>query len=518
MAPEGVLNPAGTDGPAHGAGTDEHGSGLLVLTPLRVEAAMAGSAGARVVRTGAGPERAAAAARRAAAERAGAVAVLGVGGALVPGLAAGDLVVAEAVDGPEGRFEPASPRLLVAALRRAGLTASAGVVHSAARVVTGDGRGRAAAHGAVVADTESYWLAAASAGRPFAVVRSVVDGPGRELRRPGVVADGVRALASLRRAMPVLGAWAEACRPRTVLLAGPRSFCAGVDRAIEIVERALDRFGPPVHVRRQIVHNTHVVRRLEAEGAVFVHELDEVPDETTVVLSAHGVSPAVKDEAERRGLRVVDATCPLVAKVHTEARRFARQGRQVVLIGHDGHDEVEGTLGEVPGTVLVGSVEDVEALDVPGAAPIGLLNQTTLAPSDVAEVADAVRRRFADVVEPSVSDICFATENRQQAVEAVAGDVDLVLVVGSANSSNSQRLVEVAERAGTRAHLVEDPDAIELDWLRRAGSVGLTAGASAPERVVEEVVEALCGLGPVDVHERTVVDEHVRFQLPLEVR
>lgn len=518
MAPEGVLSPTGTDGAPRAAGTDERGSGLLVLSPLRVEAAMAGSAGARVVRTGAGPERAAAAARRASAEPAAAVAVLGVGGALVPGLAAGDLVVAEAVDGPAGRIEPASPRLLVAALRRAGLAASAGVVHSAARVVTGDGRERAAATGAVVADTESYWLAPAFAGRPFAVVRSVVDGPGRELRRPGVVADGVRALASLRRAMPVLGAWAEACRPRTVLLAGPRSFCAGVDRAIEIVERALERFGAPVYVRRQIVHNTHVVRRLEAEGAVFVHELDEVPDGTTVVLSAHGVAPAVKDEAGRRGLRVVDATCPLVAKVHTEARRFSRQGRRVVLIGHDGHDEVEGTLGEVPGTVLVGSVGDVEALDVPGAVPIGLLNQTTLAPSDVAEVADAVRRRFADVAEPSVSDICFATENRQQAVEAVAGDADLVLVVGSANSSNSQRLVEVAERAGARAHLVEDPDAIELDWLRGAGVVGLTAGASAPERLVEEVVEALCGLGPVDVHERTVVDEHVRFQLPLEVR
>ncbi len=518
MAPEGILSVTGTEAEAPVAGTAGHGSGLLVLTPLRVEAAMAGSSGARVVRTGAGPERAAAAAQRASGQEAQAVAVVGVGGALVADLGAGDLVVGEAVDGPGGRVELGSPRLLVAALRRAGLAATAGVVRSSGSVVTGGQREQAAATGAVVADTESYWLAPAAAGRPFAVVRAVVDGPGRELRRPAVVTEGIRALASLRRAMPVLSSWAEACCPRTVLLAGPRSFCAGVDRAIEIVERVLERFGAPVYVRRQIVHNAHVVRRLEAEGAVFVEELDEVPDGTTVVLSAHGVAPAVKEEAGRRGLRVVDATCPLVAKVHSEARRFSKQGRQVVLIGHDGHDEVEGTLGEVPGTMLVGSVDDVDALDVPLGAPVALLNQTTLAPSDVAEVARAVRRRFADVVEPPVSDICFATENRQQAIEAIAGDVDLVLVVGSANSSNSQRLVEVAERAGAQAYLVEDPDAIELEWLKSAEVVGLTAGASAPEQLVQEVVDALGGLGPVDVHERVVVDERVRFQLPSEVR
>ena len=305
---------------------------------------------------------------------------------------------------------------------------------------------------------------------------------------------------------------------RKLVLAGPRSFCAGVERAIEIVERALERRGAPVYVRRQIVHNAHVVADLESRGAVFVHELDEVPAGSTVVLSAHGVAPAVRQDARDRGLSVIDATCPLVAKVHTEARRFANQGRTVVLIGHAGHDEVEGTLGEVPGTVVVGSVADVAGLDLDPATPVALLNQTTLAPDDVVDVAAAVRARFASVVEPAAGDICYATQNRQDAVRAIAGDVDVVLVVGSANSSNSNRLVEVAERCGVPAHLLEDESGLDPAWLEGTRAVGITAGASTPESLVERVVSAIAGLGPVERSEHPVTEEHVRFPLPHEVR
>lgn len=306
--------------------------------------------------------------------------------------------------------------------------------------------------------------------------------------------------------------------PVQVVLAGPRSFCAGVERAIEIVERALERFGAPVYVRRQIVHNSHVVAGLERAGAVFVQELDEVPERATVVLSAHGVTPAVRADAVARGLRVIDATCPLVAKVHAEARRFSRQGRHVLLIGHRGHDEVEGTLGEVPGTFLLESEADVDALPLDAGAEVGLLTQTTLAPDEVGPIARAVRARFAGTAEPASSDICFATQNRQEAVRAVAAECDVVLVVGSANSSNSNRLVEVAERAGARAHLVEDAGAIDPRWLDGAARLGVSAGASTPEALVAGVVDRLRALGPVEVTTRDVVDEDVFFQLPPEVR
>jgi 4-hydroxy-3-methylbut-2-enyl diphosphate reductase len=327
-----------------------------------------------------------------------------------------------------------------------------------------------------------------------------------------------------------------------VLLAGPRSFCAGVERAIEIVERMLDQHGPPVYVRKQIVHNAHVVGRLAARGAIFVEELNEVPDGAAVVFSAHGVAPAVRDEAARRGLRVVDATCPLVSKVHVEARRFAEQGYQVVLIGHEGHEEVEGTLGEARAArggpvVLAGSVRDVERLAPPDPAKVAYLMQTTLAVEEAAEVADAIRARFPDARGPHSEDICYATTNRQRAVRAisqrnggapapggesaasdVAGAADLVLVVGSANSSNSLRLVETSVRAGTPAHLVDDVSKIELGWLAGARVIGLTAGASAPPALVDEVISALGGLGHVDVEERVVATESVTFNLPKEVR
>lgn len=326
----------------------------------------------------------------------------------------------------------------------------------------------------------------------------------------------MRSLGHVGRA---LARWSAAVSPRTALLAGPRSFCAGVDRAIEVVERALEKYDPPVYVRKQIVHNVHVVRDLEQRGAVFVDELDEVPEGATVVFSAHGVSPEVRNEAQRRDLGVIDATCPLVTKVHTEAKRFASRDNLVVLIGHEGHEETEGTLGEAPdSTVLVEKPEDVAHIDAPEDGNISYLMQTTLATDEAQSVVDALKERFPQAQGPSSEDICYATTNRQSAVRAVADDTDLVLVVGSRNSSNSKRLVEVAERSGTPAYLVDDPAGIELEWLVGARTIGLTAGASAPPALVSEVIEALRGLGHVDVTERSVTTESVHFTLPKEVR
>jgi 4-hydroxy-3-methylbut-2-enyl diphosphate reductase len=303
-----------------------------------------------------------------------------------------------------------------------------------------------------------------------------------------------------------------------VVLAAPRSFCAGVDRAVEIVERALDRFGPPVYVRRQIVHNRHVVEDLERQGAVFVEELDDVPEGATVVFSAHGVAPAVRARADGRGLRVIDATCPLVAKVHAEARRFARQGYRLVLIGHAGHDETEGTLGEVPGIALVEDEDDVAGVDVDDPGRVAYLTQTTLALDEVSGVVASLRKRFPALVGQANDDICYATQNRQDAVRALARDCDAVLVAGSANSSNSNRLAEVAERAGCAARLVDDESDLDLVWLAGAGTVGITAGASTPNSVVDRLVAALAALGPVEVTERRVTEESLRFALPKELR
>jgi 4-hydroxy-3-methylbut-2-enyl diphosphate reductase len=300
-----------------------------------------------------------------------------------------------------------------------------------------------------------------------------------------------------------------------VLLAGPRSFCAGVERAIETVEQAIARFGAPVYVRRQIVHNRHVVGELETRGAVFVHELDEVPDGATVVFSAHGVAPAVHETARTRGMRVVDATCPLVAKVHHEVRRFTERGYQVVLIGHHGHDETEGTLGEAPGVALVENPADVAALDVRDPEKVAYITQTTLSPQDVAGVVRELSNRFPSVVGPHSADICYATQNRQDAVVAMAGECDLILVVGSSNSSNAARLVEVATRAGCPARLIEDESQLGADLLRGADTVGVTAAASTPPAVVERVVTAL---NPTSVEERVLRTEHVNFPLPVEVR
>jgi 4-hydroxy-3-methylbut-2-enyl diphosphate reductase len=310
--------------------------------------------------------------------------------------------------------------------------------------------------------------------------------------------------------------WADLAGPRSVVLAGPRSFCAGVDRAIDIVEQALRRYPRPVYVRRQIVHNAHVVADLQRQGAVFVDELDEVPDNTAVVFSAHGVAPAVRAEAKRRNLTVVDATCPLVAKVHTEARRFLARGDTVLLVGHDGHDETEGTLGE--GDIqLVRTRADAAGVRVDDPSRVSYLTQTTLAVDEVAQVVDVLRERFPLLSAPPTEDICYATTNRQQAVLAIADECDIVIVVGSQNSSNSKRLVEVAERAGTPAYLVDDASSIAPEWIMNARRIGLTAGASAPPHLVDEVIGTLRALGPVDVVEREVTREDIRFTLPKEV-
>ncbi|MEY2742045.1 MAG: hypothetical protein RIS21_413, partial [Planctomycetota bacterium] len=265
-----------------------------------------------------------------------------------------------------------------------------------------------------------------------------------------------------------------------VYLASPRGFCAGVERAIEIVERALDLFNPPVYVRKEIVHNLHVVEGLRRRGAIFVDELDQVPSGAVTIFSAHGVSPAVRDDASARGLRIIDATCPLVAKVHVEAIRYAKEGYTILMIGHDGHEEVEGTMGEAPERMLlVTSVDDVAKLPLPNDARVAVLTQTTLSVDDTAEILAAIRRRFPTADTPAKDDICYATQNRQSAVKQLAPRCDLVLVIGSDNSSNSQRLKEVAIQHGTRAHLVSDKDGLQPEWFDGVASVLVTAGASA---------------------------------------
>ncbi|MGH3208987.1 MAG: 4-hydroxy-3-methylbut-2-enyl diphosphate reductase [Trebonia sp.] len=498
--------------------------GLLVLAPLRLEANAVRrgltNPASHVLHTGMGATRARKSAGKSQPRPFGAMVVMGTAAGLSADLSPGDLVVASEVTDGETTVELPGADLLAAELRRAGLTARAGRLITVQKLVKSSERLRLAADGYLAADMETAALLGASHGRPMAVIRAVSDA-GLDLGtlRPGMISGGIAALRSLRKAAPVAEKWAAACRERTVLLAGPRSFCAGVERAIEIVERALEMRGAPVYVRKQIVHNTRVVSDLEQRGAVFVDELDEVPDGATVVFSAHGVSPAVRDDASGRGLSVIDATCPLVSKVHAEARRFAREGYTVALIGHAGHEEVEGTLGEAPSsTVLVQTAEDVAGLSVQDPSKLAYLMQTTLAIDEAADVAGALREKFPQMRAPGSDDICYATTNRQAAVRAVATEADVVLVAGSANSSNSVRLVERSERAGTPAHLIDGATDIDLSWLSGASVVGLTAGASAPPAVVSEIIAALSGLGTVTVTERVTTTESVQFGLPREVR
>ena len=521
--------------------------GLLVYAPLRFEANAVRRGLTRptshVQRTGMGATRSRKSAAQSKPGPFGAMVVMGTAAGLAADLSPGDLVVATEVTDGETTVTLPGADLLAAELRRAGLNARAGRIVQVKKIIGSSERTRLAADGYLAADMESAALvvavkglvpsapepaesaglnavdaaalAAATAGHPVAVIRAISDGG----FGPGVVTGGIAALRSLRAAAPVAERWAAACRERTVLLAGPRSFCAGVERAIEIVERALELRGAPVYVRKQIVHNTRVVSDLEQRGAIFVDELDEVPNGATVVFSAHGVAPAVRSDASERSLSVIDATCPLVSKVHAEARRFAEKGYTVALIGHAGHEEVEGTLGEAPdSTVLVQTAADVAALSVENPAKVAYLMQTTLAIDEAADVSGALREKFPQMRAPGSDDICYATTNRQAAVRAVAVEADVVLVAGSKNSSNSVRLVERSEREGTPAHLIDGATDIDLSWLADASVVGLTAGASAPPAVVSEIITALSGLGTVTVTERVTTTESVQFGLPREVR
>jgi 4-hydroxy-3-methylbut-2-enyl diphosphate reductase len=303
------------------------------------------------------------------------------------------------------------------------------------------------------------------------------------------------------------------------LLASPRGYCAGVERAVETVERALSLYGPPVYVRKQIVHNAHVVAELEARGAVFVESETDAPEGSTLVLSAHGVAPSVYERAAERRLHTIDATCPLVTKVHVQARRYAADGHRVVLIGHAGHEEVVGTMGEAPdATLLVQSVADAEALELPAGAPVAYITQTTLSVDETAEIIEVLKRRFPHIRGPQREDICYATSNRQWAVKELLGEVELLLVIGSRNSSNSNRLVEVARAAGIPAHLIDDETEIDERWLEDVETVGVTSGASAPERLVRRVCDWFRAYGVREIKPFASVFEDVVFRLPVELR
>jgi 4-hydroxy-3-methylbut-2-enyl diphosphate reductase len=306
---------------------------------------------------------------------------------------------------------------------------------------------------------------------------------------------------------------------RKILLASPRGYCAGVERAVETVEKALDLYGAPVYVRKQIVHNLHVVRDLEARGAIFVDEVAEVPEGETVVFSAHGVAPAVHAQASDRQLHTIDATCPLVTKVHVQARRYAADGYTVLLIGHAGHEEVVGTMGEAPGSiVLVESEAAVDALSFPEGTRLAYITQTTLSVDETSSIIGALRNRFPDIHAPKREDICYATSNRQWAVKEMLGEIDLLLVVGSRNSSNSNRLVDVARAGGIASFLIDDDTEIEESWLGDAEVVGITSGASAPEKLVVRVCDWFRARGVTDIEPYRLVDEDVEFRLPVELR
>jgi 4-hydroxy-3-methylbut-2-enyl diphosphate reductase len=483
----------------------------VVCTPLGVEkAALRGAVSAAVVRTGAGPSR--------RVNAAGPVLVAGVAGALSGQLRPGDLVVAQEFRSADSATPSHAAALLFGALQRLGLPVRLGPLLSCEHIIDGRHRAAAAVTGALAVDTESAYLARHAPAGQTVALRAIVDTADAPLLRPGTAWRGITALRALRAAAPAIDQWAAAAGDRQVLLASPRSFCAGVERAVGIVERALQRFGPPIYVRRQIVHNRCVVRDLERRGAVFVDEVDQVPQGGTVVFSAHGVAPSVRRDAAARRLRVIDATCPLVAKVHSEVRRFAEKGNTVFLIGHGEHEEVVGTRGEASDRVVV-VANPTEAARVQPTDPrkVAYAMQTTLAADEAERTAAVLRERFPALVASPREDICYATTNRQAAIREIAQRSDLVLVLGSQNSSNSRRLVEVAERSGAAAYLVDDAHGVDLCWLTKARRVGITAGASAPPHLVDEVVRCLSGLGSITVQEVSVAEEDVRFTLPREV-
>jgi 4-hydroxy-3-methylbut-2-en-1-yl diphosphate reductase len=310
-----------------------------------------------------------------------------------------------------------------------------------------------------------------------------------------------------------------AATPEKLLLAAPRGYCAGVDRAVQTVEHALDIYGAPVYVRKEIVHNKHVVEKLRERGAIFVEEETEVPEGSTVVFSAHGVAPSVHANAAQRRLHAIDATCPLVTKVHVEAKKFAAEGYTIVLVGHAGHEEVEGTMGEAPDSiVLIETVEDAEALTVPDPDKVAYISQTTLSVDETGTIINALRAKFPNIVGPRTDDICYATTNRQAALKQMAAECDLVLVIGSQNSSNSQRLVEVARDYGAESHLIDNEGQVREEWLEGKRVVGISSGASAPEELVQRLVAFFRDRGTEDVSEFEVIKEDVRFMLPKKIR
>jgi 4-hydroxy-3-methylbut-2-enyl diphosphate reductase len=507
---------------------------LAVLTAVRSEAEAIGGG---VMLTGVGMEQAGTTGARMREQLAAGtpVALAGIARRLDPDLAPGALVVAtelRTTDGTPPRRLPGAD-LVAGDLARLGLHVRTGPLVSTSWPLSAEEAKVLAAEGAIAWDMESAWLARQLPDHPIAVVRAIVEAGGTG--EPGGLAGAggtggtggagganapLRGLGSLLGIRTSLERWARASGAHDVFLASPRSFCAGVERAIDIVERALERFGAPVYVRRQIVHNAHVVADLEAKGAIFVAELSEAPDGATVVLAAHGVSPAVRSAAaDRPDLTVIDATCPLVAKVHHEARRYLAQDYQIVLIGHADHEEVVGTLGEAPGRIrLVQRSDDVADLPFSETDDVAYLTQTTLSIDETAEIIGAMRRRFPRLVGPATNDICYATQNRQDAVRELARRCELILVVGSTNSSNTLRLVEVSRREGCRAELIEDASEIRLSWLDDVTAIGVTAGASAPEALVREVVATLRTLGPATVTEHRTVEESVQFSLPRQVR
>ena len=353
--------------------------------------------------------------------------------------------------------------------------------------------------------------------RVTAAWREPADTPTPSYTRParnGILPDVTSPTVQINLDRPRTAASAD----RRILLLKPRGFCAGVVRAIDIVNIALDTFGAPIYVRKEIVHNSHVVNELAAKGAIFVEDIDQVPEGARVIYSAHGVSPAVRENSKQRGLKVIDATCPLVTKVHVEAIKFAKQGYSLVLIGHRDHDEIEGTLGEAPDvTQVVSSVEEVQALQVPDPNRVAYLTQTTLSLDEARDIIQALKQKYPNIAGPHSQDICYATENRQVAVKNVAEQADLVLVVGSKNSSNSNRLVEVSKNLGTNSYLIDRAEDIRPEWLEGVSSVAVTAGASAPEVLVEGVVRALSERGFGGADEVEVMPENVRFGLPPEI-
>ena len=442
------------------ASPDRSTSGnIVVLAPLSVEARAVRSAApwAHVHQIGMGPRRAARSAELTGGAGGRAVLIAGFCRALDPDIEPGDIVPASELLGPTGTTACDDPAIVAGVLRRGGLRVRVAPIASSQRLALGERRRILHRTGTAAVDRESAWLAPTPRARPLVTLRVVLDTHRHALYRSLRTFTGAAtAYRTLRRACALVEGWAQALGPREVVLASPRASCADVSRAVEVVERALEYRGAPIYVRKQIVHNAHIVASLEERGAVFVDDVDEVPPGATVIFSAHGVSPEVRARASERGLDVIDATCPLVSKVHAEARRFAASDLDIVLIGHEGHEEVDGTFGEAPErTRVIARPDEVAALEVKDPQRVAYLTQTTLAVDDTASVVEALRARFPAAVGPPSNDICYATQNRQDAVRALAAECDLMLVVGSGNSSNSRRLVEVAQRAGCSSLLVE---------------------------------------------------------------